>query len=78
MSRSTSSIAISIRSSPLCLRTSIRVGGSPATSITVGAVIQFCGLTADPPPSLHTMKVPSALIISRRSPIGSRVARRPA
>ena len=55
----------------------MRRGGSPSTSITVGAVIQFSGFWLLPPPSEKTRKVPSRLIISRRSPIGSRELMRP-
>ncbi len=40
-----------------------------ASSSTVGGVIQLSGLT-DPPPSAHTMKVPSDLIISSRTDSG--------
>ena len=43
---------------------SIRLGAD--SSITVGGVIQFSGLTLWPPSSAHTMNVPSALIISSR------------
>ncbi len=48
------------------------------SSITVGATIQFSGLTFAPPASENTMKVPSALIISSRTASGSTVLRRPA
>ena len=48
---------------PACLRTTIRPGSS---SITVGGVIQFSGLTLWLPWSEKTMNVPSALIISSR------------
>jgi hypothetical protein len=47
------------------------------SSSTVGGVIQFKGLTLDPPPSAHTMKVPSALIMSRRTASGRWVESRP-
>ncbi len=69
-------ISISSRSSvaPARLRTTIRPGDS---SITVGGVIQFSGLTLGPPLSDHTMNVPSALIISSRTASARVVDRRP-
>ena len=45
-------------------------------SIAVGAVIQLSGFTLAPA-SFNTMKVPSALIISRRLPIGRSVVSLP-
>ena len=47
------------------------------SSTTVGGVIQLSGFTLDPPPSDHTMKVPSGLIISSRTASGSVVLSRP-
>ena len=75
-SDSSSEIVISSRSSPAParLRTTIK---SSASSTTVGGVIQFSGFTEGPPPSAQTMKVPSALIMSRRTASGSTVVRRP-
>ena len=49
-----------------------------SSSITVGAAIQFSGLTFEPPPSAQTMNVPSALTISSRTASGRTVLRRPA
>ena len=70
----TSVIRISRRSSlaPARLRTTIRPGHS---SITVGGVIQFCGLK--PPVSAWTMTDPSDLSMSSRSASGSTAVRRP-
>ena len=59
---------------PARLRTTIRSSGSPSCSITVGGVIQFCGL--NPPVSAWTRNEPSALSI--RSRTGLRAARRSA
>ena len=73
-SETTSATVISSRSSlaPARLRTTIRPGSS---SITVGGVIQFCGLK--PPVSACTITEPSDLIISSRSASGSSAVRRP-
>ena len=66
-SDTTSAIRISSRSSlaPARLRTTIRPGSS---SITVGGVIQFCGLK--PPESAWTITEPSSLSMSSRSASG--------
>ena len=71
-SERTSTTRMSSWSSPARLRTTIRPGSS---SITVGGVIQFCGLY--PPVSACTMTEPSDLIMSSRSASGSRALRRP-
>ena len=73
-SESTSAMRMSSRSSvaPARLRTTIRPSSS---SITVGGVIQFCGLK--PPVSAWTITEPSDLIISSRSASGSTAFRRP-
>ena len=60
---------------PARLRTTMRVGGAPSSSITVGAVIQLLGLK--PPLSAWTMTEPSALTMSRRRAIGRTAVRRP-
>ncbi len=80
MSESTSATLISTRSSWRCFRTTNPLSASSASrssSSTVGGVIQFSGLTFGPPPSAHTMNVPSALSISNRTASGSTVVTRP-
>ena len=71
-SETISAIRISSCSSPPRLRTTMRPGSS---SITVGGVIQFCGLK--PPLSACTITEPSDLSISRRSASGSTAVSRP-
>jgi hypothetical protein len=74
-SETTSAMRISMRSSAPFLRTTMSPSSS---SITVGGVIQFCGLTLwPPPPSDHTMKVPSDFTIRRRTASGEWVDKRP-
>jgi hypothetical protein len=45
--------------------------------MSVGATIQFRGLTLEPPPSAHTMNVPSLFSISSRTASDRTVLRRP-
>ena len=73
-SETTSATRISSLSSlaPARLRTTIRPGSS---SITVGGVIQFCGLY--PPVSAWTITEPSDLTITSRSASGRTAVRRP-
>ena len=71
-SESTSAIRISIRSSAPFFRTTIRPGSS---SMTVGGVIQFCGL--NPPVSACTITEPSDFSMSSRSASGRTVESRP-
>ena len=61
-----------MRSSAPFLRTTIRPGSS---SMTVGGVIQFCGLY--PPVSAWTITDPSDLTMTSRSASGSTVDSRP-
>jgi len=73
-SERTSAIRISSRSSlaPARLRTTMR---SASSSMSVGGVIQFCGLK--PPVSAWTITDPSDLSMSSRSASGSTALRRP-
>ena len=73
-SLSTSAIRMSSRSSvaPARLRTTISPSSS---SMTVGGVIQFCGL--NPPVSAWTITEPSDLTMSRRSASGRTALSRP-
>ena len=60
---------------PARLRTTSHSSGSPSASITVGGVIQFCGLK--PPVSAWTRNEPSDFSIRSRTASGRTALRRP-